>query len=307
MNKNEKYDAVEILSACLDSEEWGSIVQAEQEGPGVFYLMTKDEGHTICREFYAVAAKAVPQIISRETLAYGTACGEIHLFEYGKVDGWELIQYELERYRLKTGAPAELQSLYCTAIYAAEKYPEYFGGVMPPRCTPEGLVLRVKKIYEGIYFLETERCHWMLAVSYPIWNCDLSKYTQRLGKTCAQEQQPGVEEFAYLYFSEDVCAPAIYELLDCPDYQALMAYITSRDTLETYLYRHFPAYVIQHNMLEVSRPVRGGIFADIMSCVGCVLPTLSEDEIRQEQERRAANCIHFVPGHENERLLNLPA
>lgn len=306
MNTNEKSGTAENLGIYLDNEEWGDIVLTEEKAPGVFYLATKNGNHLLCREFYAVTEKAVPNIISQEALVYGTVCRDIRLFEFGEDNGWELIDYELGRYHMKAGTASKEQSLYCTALYAAEKYPDYFGGVTPPRYTPEGLVLRVKKVYEGIFFLETEQCRWMLALSYPIWNCDLSEYTQSLGKTCEQDLQAGTEEAAYLFFSEDVCAPALYELLDCSDYEGLLAYIDSRDTLETHLYCNFPAYTVQHNALEVSGHGKGDIFADILSCFGCEIPPLSEDEALLDQKRRVANCIHLVPGCENKRLLNLP-
>lgn len=305
MSKNGNRSAVEILSGYLDCKKWGDIVRANEEGPGIFYLATKDESHLVCREFYAVFPEASPQIISKDALTYGTACGDILLFEYGKRGGWELIEFELERYRMKRGIADKPHSIYCTALYAAEKYPEYFGGVTPPRVTPEGLVLRAKKVYDGIFFLETERCQWMLAVSYPIWNCDLTEYTQRLGQNCKQDQDTGAEEAEFLYFSEDACAPALYELLACKEY-GIDEYITSRQALETALNLQFPAYVIQHNALEMTGHGQGDIIFNVLKALGCEAPVLSEEEEKKDRERRTANCIRLFPGFEDERLLNLP-
>lgn len=307
MEKNENQNTTEEIIACLDSDVWGTVIRAEEEAPGIFYLATQEEGRLVCREIYAVTEAAVPQIVSSEACSYGHRENGLYLFEYG-VDGsgWELIGFELERYLFKTGRTSSHDSLYSKALYAAENYPAYFGGVLPPRCTPDGMVLRVKKAAEGLFFVETERCTWLLAVSFPIWECELSEYAQGLGRVCEQDRTTGFEEAQYLFFTEEASAPALYELLGYKEYQGLLPYISSRAALETKLYQQFLGYTIEHNVMEMLGHGRGDFLDDILRSLGSEPPNISEEEMEQDQECRVANCIHYVPGHENERPWNLP-
>ncbi len=289
----------------LDESEWGDIVCVKEECPGVFYLATKSEYQIICREMYAVTESAVPAIISTEALHYGRRVGHLVIFEYGvEGAGWEIVNYEICRYRVKNNIPLEDDSLYCIAIYGAEKYPEYFGGLLPPRHTPYGLTVRTKKVTEGLYFLETGKCQWVLAIAYIIWNCDLSEYAQARGAFSQADRMEGVEECQYMFFDEGNCALPIYELLQVEDYHSLERYISSRETLETLLYLQHPEYVIENNMSELSGHGKGDMLFDVLALSGYDVP--DKEESGEETARRIANCVHITPGAEKVRLLNLP-
>lgn len=292
----------------LDEVEWGEIRHVEVECPGVFYLGTQPvDGHLFGREMYAVTPEAIHTIVSDEALRYGVVSGGVYLFEYGvERSGYELICYEIYRYRVKKGIPVEqgTDSLYCAAVYAAEQYPEYFGGLLPPRHTPFGLTVRIKKVAEGLYFLETDRCQWVLAAAYPVWQCDLSPAVQKLGTFCKYDEQTGVQEAKYLFFEESCCAPAIYELLDLKEYQGLSDYITSRTALETEMFSRFPNYTIQHNCMEVTGRGKCDMLANLLVSIGAELP--EEYDSEEQQAKRIANCIHLTPETSSRRLLTLP-
>lgn len=290
---------------ALDESEWGCVARVEEECPGVFYLATKADEQLFCRELYAVTEIAVPSIISAEALQYGKHDGQLILFEYGvEGAGWDIINYEICRYRVKNKILFEGDSLYSLAIYASEKYPEYFGGLLPPRYTPFGLTVRTKKAAEGLYFLETDRCQWVLAVAYIIWNDDLSEYAKKQGIIYEGDKQFGVAESQYMFFDEGTYAIPIYELLRIADYGGLKSYVSSNKILESYLYLRHPEYAIGNNVLEMSGHGRTDILLDILTSLGYDPPDESETE--EETARRLANCIRFTPGAERERLLNLP-
>jgi len=192
-----------------------------EECPGVFYLSVCRPDSIVRRELYAVLPSAVPEIISEETITYGNQIGDICFFEYDvEHNGWHLVQFEILRYKTKHGfLQDKTESLYSVAMFAAELYPEYFGETIPPRCTPWGLVIRHRKVADGIYFLETDRCQWVLALSFPVWSIDLSDSTQKHGSFCAEDKRLGQKEAEYLYFRRDDCEPVIFELLQNEAYK----------------------------------------------------------------------------------------
>lgn len=288
-------------------EQWGEVVQTNQECPGVYHVATQSPGQLAYREFYAVLPEAIPDIVSEDALLYGTEVEGGHLFEYDVAgNGWDIISYEIMRYRTKRGIPlGENQSLYSEAIYAAEKYPDYFGGLVAPRITPWGLTVRVKKAAEGIFFLETEECEWVLALANPIWDVDLSDYVVNLGEHCDEDQRMGEWEAQYLYFQRDICAPAIYELLDRKEHQGLLSFIPSREVLETQVYRQCPDYAVWHNAMQVSGQGKTDLLTNLLT----VLKGVREDDDRSPEELaalRTASCVHYVPELADVELLLLP-
>lgn len=292
----------------LDEDVWGEIRYVEQECPGVYYLGTSSSEAFRCgREMYAVVPAEAGSIISEEVLQYGAESGGIYLFEYEvEGSGFELVRYEIGRYCVKNGISLEDRhtSLYTEAIYAAEKYPKYFGGLLPPRHTPYGLTVRTKQVAEGTYFLETDRCQWILAVAFPVWSCDLSEEVQKLGKNSEADLLSGVEEARYLFFDEEHCAPAIYELRQIADYQGLDCYISSRAVLETQLYLHYLDYVVWHNAMESTGHGMSDMLSNILALFGVEPPEREETE--EQKTRRLENCIHLTLDATGQRLLTLP-
>lgn len=290
------------------AEEWGEIKSLREECPGVYYLATASDLSTICREFYAVMPDAIPSIISEEAASYGRQAGNVLLFEYEvENSGWHLVAFEITRYRVKQGLPLDrFDSLYCEAIFAAERYPQYFGGMIPPRDTPCGLTTRVKEVCNGVYFLDTMQCQWVLAVAYPIWESSFSDFVKGIGEFCKTDRGMGEMEAQYLFFRRDRCAPAIYELLTLPEYQGLMRFIHSRACLETQLFQQFPEYAVWNNQSEMSGCGRGDILDNLLAMLGCQVEPSDSDDGEEATARRLENCVHFWPDLLQQELLRLP-
>lgn len=288
------------------SKDMGQIRNVELRCPGVYYVATTGEHGHAGREHYVVLREAVPDIISLEVLGYGkpTEDGAYEFEHEVEGSGWELVDFEMERYKVKQGIPFENgESIYASAIYHADRYPEYFGGHIPPRTTPWGLTIRWKKASEGIFFLETDHCEWVLALAQPFWSIDLSGIVQELGEECEADLQLGEEEAVYRYFKGSDMAPAIFELLDFDDHRGLLDYIHSKEALETYLYTHCPEYVLQHNATEMSGQGKADMLENLLGVFGC--PVLEEDS-EDVQRRRSANCIHYYPEFADVELLRFP-
>jgi len=297
--KKNNYGGVS-LPFRLREEVWGEIKTAEEEGPGVFYIATQREEDLLCRELYAVTSSAIPDVISEEVIGYGKDCEDVFLFEYGvEGSGWDLVKYELLRYRVRHHLPLGVDdSLYSYAVFCIDQYPTYFGSPIPPRNTPWGLTIRHKKVFEGAYFLETDKGIWAFALSYPVWNTVLSDFSQKFGTLCASDEAFGVEEARYLYFEGDSCAPALYELLNNAQYQGILNYITSKEVLEAHLYAFFPLYAAWHNLVEQSGWGKEACF--------CKLLGLDEYPEIEEMLKKRDSLIHYDIALSREKLLLLP-
>lgn len=129
-------------------EQWGEITRAELVCPGVYYLNARQEGIPFGREYYAVLEDTA--VISREARTYGTALSEtsgVRLYEAGPPgSGWEIIAYEVRKYRLAHGEkPQENDTLHGSAVYGMELYPGYFGEYPVPFATPLGYTCRHRR------------------------------------------------------------------------------------------------------------------------------------------------------------------
>jgi len=292
----------------LDENRWGKLNRAVEECPGVYYVSVIPEGKRLGRELYVVTSAATPSIISPEVAALGIDVGDVRIFEYADIDSvYNLVKFEIMRYRVQHGLPAGEgnETLYSAAMYYGEYFPWYFGGTIPPRDTPFGLTVRTKKAGEGLFFLETEHCRWSLAVSFPIWNTELSEYTKGLGMICNDDLSELANESRYLFFPRERCAPAVYELLDNPDHKGLEAFIKSRQALETCLWEHFPQNALKHNALEMSGNGRADMLENLLKAFGTQLPEVDGSDERKK-ERRVKNCITYSKELTGQELLLLP-
>jgi len=279
----------------LPDDDKINIQDIVEECPGVFYLSVRKPDSIVQRELYAVLPSAVPEIISEETIAYGDKIEDTYFFEYDKGhNGWHLVQFEVLRYKTKRGLFIdETQSLYGAAIFATEQYPEYFGETIPPRCTPWGLVIRHKRAADGVYFLETDQCEWVLALSFPVWSVSISENAQQYGSFCEEDKRMIQEEAKYLYFQRDKCAPAIYELLQDETYKGIRKFINSQEILETNLYMKTPSYAIAQNLSEV----------DWLRFIAGLLG-IPEEQIDDEQYEK--NYIRLYADLTSQEFLKLP-
>lgn len=297
------------LPFALDEETYGKLVDAVEKAPGVFSLCTERPRSVLAREYYVVTPQAVPFVISPEVADCGTADGEIRIFEYrSPTDPYALVAHEVLRYRVKNGLPlaATSSSLYVSAIYCAEYFPWYFGGTIPPTHTPFGLTIRVKKADEGIFFLETDQCRWVLAVSYPIWDSELSKYTETLGAFCTDDLSTKVPESRYLFIPRERCATAVYELMDNQDHKGLLNFVRSKEAVESHLWKYHAPYAVQHNTREVSGHGGADLFENLLRNLGIPIFEPDEEKDAAMQNQRVKNCIHYAPELAEQDFLLLP-
>lgn len=299
---------IEYLPFEVDETRLGTLVTAKECCPGVYYLATKRDKRLFCDEYYAVVENYDGKAISKETIFYGKLSNGAYYFEYGRDNsGWDLVEFELLRYQIKYGTSVwglTDDDLYCRAIYAAELYPDYFGSYIPPRLTPYGQTLRYKTVTNGIYFLETDQCVWLLAICYPIWEGGISDVARCRGKICKETQALAGEQFNYLFFTADCCASVIYELsqMDHVYYEGFMQFIASDDELVAAMWETCPEYIITHNYLEQAGQGRGNYLDRLLSEFG-VEPGEEEDE---DMEYPTTNCIVYNPNVSGKSYLLLP-
>lgn len=291
----------------FDETLWGEIQQITEVEKGVFEIAAKHRHDIVCRELYVVVADAVPEIISEETISYGTAIKDATVFLHEKDgNGWELVDYELSRFRAKLRPSEESrEELFSAMAYTAEKYPAYFGGMIPPRSTPWGLTLRVKKAAEGVYFLETDAVEWVLAVANIIWTVDLSDSVQKLGSSCDMDRRINRQEAEYLYFRKENWGPVVYELLDYSEYRGLLQYISSKEALETLLYLQHPKYTLLHNQTQTTGNGKSDLLTNLLACLGD-LEDMDEEASEEVNQRRMDCCLHYYPDLVNETVFLLP-
>ena len=72
----------------FDENLWGEIQQITEVEKGVFEIAAKHRHDIVCRELYVVVPDAVPEIISEETISYGTAIKDATVFLHEKDGNW---------------------------------------------------------------------------------------------------------------------------------------------------------------------------------------------------------------------------
>lgn len=232
-------------------DDWGEITRAESVCPGVYYLNTRQEGLPYGREFYAVLEDAAA--ISREARAYGAPLSEdsgVRLFEAGTTDGgWEIAEYELEKYRLAHGGQPQVNfTLHGAAIYGMELYPEYFGEYPVPFTTPMGYTCRHKRIVNGVYWIETDRRECCLAVAHP-YGDEFSEFAGRLALRLKEDAEQGAEwTLNSLFFPQDICCVPLFELMKHRNWGAVI----DRAALMNAIWDRFPEYAAGYNAREQS-------------------------------------------------------
>ena len=166
----------------VDVSELGELCSAELECPGVYHLAVRSETDhcPFPMEYYLVLDSAH---ISKEAKKYGTPLenGQGFVFSLEQEgSGAKIIEYEIFKYRVLHNLPLPgNETLHGCAVYAAELYPEYFGMLPVPMLTPWGHTTRHRALASGIYWIETDQCVEVLAVSHPAsFDCRLSAFTQ---------------------------------------------------------------------------------------------------------------------------------
>ena len=241
-------------------------------------------------EYYAVLTNCREAVISKTARAYGEDAGEVLLFDLQQPgNGHKIVQYELRRHSVQSGLPQEeADSLYSNAVFGAEQHPEYFGGWPVPSDTPQGRTTRSQALSSGIYLLETERGVRLLAISYPVWQGDLTDMVQRLGLRLARDSGEQIDQtMGCLFFPKELWGVVFYELLTChPELEPL---VESRDAMIASIWKHCPQYAMSVNLMEQAEQHPWEIARWLKETYGLELPVL-------ESELGKPNLIRFNPG-----------
>ena len=228
------------------ASELGTILQWEEECPGVYYLgiLPEDQG-AVGREYYAVFENAP---ISQEVRAMGrrleTVPAWVYLLDSEEGPRWA-VYYEMLKYKTMHGLPLpEGESLRDAALYGMELCPDYFGAYPVPPQTPWGFTLRHRPLDNGIYWMETDQCAEVMAVSYPIWETELSDGVQILAMRLDHEGELG-----YLYFSKQAACVAIFELLRTRSGLSALGLIRKAELMNA-IWEYYPEYAMGFNAQE---------------------------------------------------------
>lgn len=290
---------IEITSADelpfeIDEARWGAFRGAELVCPGL-YLMGTRRG-----DCYVVLKEQARTIFSTEALAYGIEEGGAVFFpSHDGQYGDQVIRYEVGRHLAILGRPTpSYDSPYSQALYGAEEAPKYFGAPVPPIATPHGRMTRHLELDKGIFLLETEQFTQMLAVSYPIWDAELSQTAQDYAEMTEYDRTQGMERsMGHLFFPRAVCAAAIYELLCLNNHTALEQYVVSRSALISAIWKDCPAYAITANMQEQLGMGPGNLLYRLVGALGVDAPEL---------EQPPKDFIPYIVGAEDIEFLQLP-
>lgn len=224
--------------------ELGDIHRWEEECPGVYYLAVLLDADAP-EEYYIVLDNAP---ISQEARAMGKPLPNTPILTYllDSEDGAHVaVKYEVQRYLTAHGLPLpEGASLRDTALFGMERRPDYFGAYPVPFLTPWGRTLRHRPLDNGVYWIETEQCMELLAVSYPIWDGELSEGLLALGQKLELEGEMG-----YLYFSEKDACVVIWELLRVRSV-LIDAGLIRKPELMNAIWRYHPEYGLGYNAQE---------------------------------------------------------
>ena len=256
------------------TDKIGSIEEVEELCLGVHYVTAKREDDLLSGEYYVVKEKsAVPQAAK----SYGQKISGLRLFSI--TDGGEeykIIQYEVAKYRAQNNLPPD-EPLRATAFFAAQSFPEYFGAFPVPLHTPRGVTLRHWILDNGIYWLETDQCEKVLAVSYPVWSTELSDLTASLGEQTEYGKAHDIEEtLGYIFFPAKVSCILLRELIRTrPEWTGTLI---DKPALMNAIWKVAPEYAALMNCQEQSG--RNDLFSALLAEAGVqVEPNISTDNM----------------------------
>ena len=256
------------------TDKIGSIEEVEELCLGVHYVTAKREDDLLSGEYYVVKEKsAVPQAAK----SYGQKISGLRLFSI--TDGGEeykIIQYEVAKYRAQNNLPPD-EPLRATAFFAAQSFPEYFGAFPVPLHTPRGVTLRHWILDNGIYWLETDQCEKVLAVSYPVWSTELSDLTASLGEQTEYDKAHDIEEtLGYIFFPAKVSCIPLRELIRTrPEWTGTLI---DKPALMNAIWAVAPEYAALMNCQEQSG--RNDLFFALLAEAGVqVEPNISTDNM----------------------------
>lgn len=247
----EKELTPEMFPYCLENTV-GEIRTVLQKCPGVYYIATRKRKEQFLLDEYYVVEKSSPAI-SKEAMSYGIQIGDepcILLYSFGEEKcGHKIIEYEVCRYQVRHGiSVGEHISLRDIALYNMEHNPDYFGTYPAPLTTPRGYTVRYKMLMNGVLWIETDTGEEVLAVCYPIWNCDFSETVLKQSEQTKEDRREGIDNtLGYLFFDKRASSLALFELWE--SYDALRTGgLVDYPALMNYIWANFPEYAATYNM-----------------------------------------------------------
>lgn len=290
MDRDNQENAADELPFHVDEEKWGEIGCTELVSPGVYLLGTRRN------DYYVVLTDGTAKAISSHALSYGIDSGDAVFFplQDGR-GGYDIIRYELARYFAMQGHPAAGQDpLWTIARYASEDAPDYFGSPPPPSDTPQGHMTRYLRFDEGIFFIETDQCEQMLAVSYPIWTSEFPDMVAALGELTERDRKI----MGYLFFPKRISAVPLYEIC-CRTgaHPAVGQFIASEDALVASIWRRCPEYIIALNAQEQMGAGVHNMLYRLMRSLGVDDPGLVS---------HVKELIPYIPDTAESEFLDLP-
>lgn len=236
-------------------DTFGEVIKIENLAPGMYEAVVRPGEDRIgfAGDYYIVETDS--SIISSAAKAHGKLIegytGVISFDVDDTPSGKFIIDYELAKYRIRQGIPLlEGESLRSIALYGMEHHPDYFGEYPVPSLTPWGYTVRHKRIDNGVYWIETDKCKNVLSVCYPYWNTELSEYAIKTGARQNIALIPdGDDSGEDLFFLDiDACVP-IFELLEMrPEWSK--DNIVNPLALMNAIWDYHPKYAIAYNTQE---------------------------------------------------------
>lgn len=235
---------------------YGEVLSLSEECPGVCYTSVKPAEVDIFAYEYYIIDKTT-ETISHEAKAYGQPIEghpDLLIYPVGESDsGDKIVEYEIYRYRVSHQLPIPKgTSLHGCAVYGAEVYPEYFGMLPVPALTPWGYTTRHRALDNGIYWIETDQCKEVLAVSHPAWASDISQYVLRYAHRLPYDMDHGSNStFGYQFFSKRASCVVIFELLQTRPEWLTRGNIHLPELMNA-IWTYYPEYATGFNAREQS-------------------------------------------------------
>lgn len=223
---------------------YGEIRSYEEECPGVYYLVVLHEDGS--GQEYCLVFEDAP--ISWDARALGRPLKTVPALAYlldSEDGGRSAVKYEILKYKIAHGLSIpDGTSLRDTALYGMELCPDYFGTYPVPPQTPWGYTLRYRPLDNGIYWLETDQCVYVLSICYPVWSSELPDGLLSIARKLDHE-----DEMGNLFFREESACVAIWELLRTRPELAHLGLIRKAELMNA-IWAYHPEYAMGYNAQE---------------------------------------------------------
>ena len=201
-------------------EPYGTICYAEEVCPGVYEVLTKSDPPKRWSGAELIVVMEDAPAISLEARSYGMALPTAPgLLVYPDVDYYDkathVVTYEIHTYLAEHGLPLPAgTSLLEDRLRGMEICPEYFGPFPVPEDTPWGRAIRHDRLWNGLYWLETEEAGWVLAIAYPLCE-DLLAETEAFAMLDRYGQEDGIDRtLGFRFYRYEMSCIPLFELLD---------------------------------------------------------------------------------------------